>query len=1049
MVPSCQNEDLHACLLMFVDRLHTLVLTGPHCCERMLQGWQLIPILLVLALLILAVSYLAAQQISNRKSAEWQAKLPPIPTAFTGREKEIELILDFVLKEHIRIVSITGGPAYGKSSLSIVCAHRLLALRMQVYYVSLSEANSIETFIMAFMQSVAVKSTEEVPQEKELRNWVSSLRTRTVLVLDNVDHLTLNERLRNRFLSLLKDIVAANENVQLVVTTRYRFNIVDDFEEIHVHPLDTPQAISLLKDLILAARSADQDENMDFEVIVNKTGGIPLAIKVVGRLLKSKALSGAEIIEELSVNPLHTLSWKSFTPDEQLRRCFELSFKYLEPHEQQCFHYASRFPGSFDHKARDAIITATTGDANCLEYLIDLSLVEYNYLAKRYTMHSLLRAFAKSCVSTKYPTRRYYWLFAKHYMDLLSNYVTEAKAGGDVSVVYTTIAQDYHNILHVLQLYVNGTANHSVSDVLAFALDMFNIMQPRFPWKALADWWTKILKNTCSIATHDLDSFEALIPKFVELSTKFGKLLLHYNQTLPAKRVLVFSKKCVYMSVINQGMKQKEQCLHPYYSHHSAILQVLESVYERNGEVQQALNLRTRRYSCVSSQSWYYPDSTMPEDVCSDGIAYLKQQVSHDPGDFQAVLLLFDALFNCSRLQDAHVELQRLESAYHNYQIHTQHERELLKATVAVAKRFQLVLNYRKEVEWLTSAAECVTGELTLFHLHFLLTRLYWHKLDNQEEAVKHGKTAYDLAIHFKNQTYSSTFAHGLVFVAAVRLADILHQIDGRHTDAAQYFQEALDRLPFTNADAELIYNWQEFVVSHLMSIDYQSSQHLNLFKHYGQWADLKMSQMFLQVQKLLNLPYHPQISRGTSIAEVDDSLDHIFGIGGTARQFMNACVMEMQKIASFHFIWVSVYFVLFIVIPVLLAARTCCCSCFLMYRTTVTIRTALFTSVWHLVLLPLYCAHYFLFYAVTKHKLWVPHHVPVIPKLPKPINSAIQAIFVRILRFTTVYIITWVLCLSGLYLWSMHSHSVASPEKHHHNITMHIVDNYIYNDYW
>ena len=63
-----------------------------------------------------------------------------------------------------------------------------------------------------------------------------------------------------------------------------------------------------------------------------------------------------------------------------------------------------------------------------------------------------------------------------HYIHLLSNYVTEARAGGNVSVVYTTIAQDYHNILHVLQLYVNGTVDHSVSDALAFALDMFNII---------------------------------------------------------------------------------------------------------------------------------------------------------------------------------------------------------------------------------------------------------------------------------------------------------------------------------------------------------------------------------------------------------------------------------------------------------------------------------------------------------------------------------------------------------------------------------------------
>ena len=128
-----------------------------------------------------------------------------------------------------------------------------------MYYVPLSEANSIETFIVTFMHSVAVKSTEEVPQKKELLYWVSSLRTRTVLVLDNVDHLTLNEKLRSRF---LKGIIAENENVQLVATAIYRFNTADYFEEINVHPLDTLEAINVVIDPILAARSADQDENM-------------------------------------------------------------------------------------------------------------------------------------------------------------------------------------------------------------------------------------------------------------------------------------------------------------------------------------------------------------------------------------------------------------------------------------------------------------------------------------------------------------------------------------------------------------------------------------------------------------------------------------------------------------------------------------------------------------------------------------------------------------------------------------------------------------------
>ena len=74
-------------------------------------------------------------------------------------------------------------------------------------------------------------------------------------------------------------------------------------------------------------------------------------------------------------------------------------------------------------------------------------------------------------------------------MDLLSNCITEARAGGSVSMVYTTIIEDYHNFLHVLQFYVNGTIDHSVKhvDILAFALDTFDIMQPRFPKDVLAE----------------------------------------------------------------------------------------------------------------------------------------------------------------------------------------------------------------------------------------------------------------------------------------------------------------------------------------------------------------------------------------------------------------------------------------------------------------------------------------------------------------------------------------------------------------------------------
>lgn len=127
------------------------------------------------------------------------------------------------------------------------------------------------------------------------------------------------------------------------------------------------------------------------------------------------------------------------------------------------------------------------------------------------------------------------------------------------------------------------------------------------------------------------------------------------------------------------------------------MLQVLKSVYEKDGDIHRALNLRTQIYSCIESQSWTDPDSTVPENVCWDGIGYLKQ-VTPDSEDFWSAIFLFDVLHRCNVLPTAGVELQRLENTFYKHQFHTQHER--IKAVVAVSKRFHLVLDYEKEVQY-------------------------------------------------------------------------------------------------------------------------------------------------------------------------------------------------------------------------------------------------------------------------------------------------------------------------------------------------------------
>ena len=108
----------------------------PGFCDKMFQRWHFILILLVVFISVLAVSHLAAQQM-DRRAAEWKARVPPIPIAFTGRKEEIQQIVDCIVQKDVSIVSVTGGPGYGKSSVAIAASHWLMTHSIPMCYVSL------------------------------------------------------------------------------------------------------------------------------------------------------------------------------------------------------------------------------------------------------------------------------------------------------------------------------------------------------------------------------------------------------------------------------------------------------------------------------------------------------------------------------------------------------------------------------------------------------------------------------------------------------------------------------------------------------------------------------------------------------------------------------------------------------------------------------------------------------------------------------------------------------------------------------------------------
>ena len=952
--------------------------------EKHLHGKSTVAVLVLLLVIALAPLFMVwYRPPGHDPHTVKMPSLPDIPAAFTGRSEQIQRLIHYVVTEHISIVAVTGGPGYGKSSVAIVSSHELVKRGIPVYYVSLSEVKSIEAFVMTFMQAVGRKMNEQMPRKGEFLSWTSSLDFKTVVVLDNADLLTLMRTdLRDDFQQLLKDATARSSSIHFVVATRYRFKYANDFAEIHLSALNSSDALTLLSCVVFPTKQTcgkrdDLLEDEHLKGIANRTGGIPLALKVVGELVKSGIVSAAEVLDELAADPLHALSRESFPPDEQLKRCFSLSYKYLSQVMRECLIYASRFPGTFDRRAKDAIITTMTDDAHCLDQLVDRSLVEYSSVEERYTMHALLRTFVANSVEERPPKRKYFRLFCSHYIHLLSVCITKAKIGGEVDQLYSAIAADYHNFVYVFLVYTNESTRGQQpfvvhSKMLLFANQAFDVMKSTFPLELLLDWWTVLLKNICKSMQVHASEFERLAPEFLQLSTKLGTLLLYYKQYQLAEKILLLADNCVTVTADFTLGFSFTTCQHPQADSYTGMLQALMKVYEEDGLVHRALEVRERLHLCVDLAPDKEPEDLIPYDFCTVGITYLQKKHSQSR-DFDSAVQLFDANFECLGMLDEGVDnwIKMLEDAY-NYQLILHPH---LAGALDIAKRCYKVKNFRKEAEWLLAAVKIL--ELTphkhkysiLFYIHFRLTHLHWSAFDNAEKAIENGKAAYSLAVKY-------THFHGHIWMASLRLADILHQVDGRELEAGVYFEVALKHSPFVAINQETVYAYDTFAELHLISIHFNAGKHIQCAKHYGQWVNLEATSGLKLARTILDKlferlsAHHSEVH---SLAVVDSSLDGILGQSNMARKFLDAFIIKAQY-SAFYYIRAVFIIIAFVAALFILIACTCCTCTVCVFLSYLTL---LFTQVAYFIFLSPFCFHYFLYYAMTEKRVWSPRQLP------------------------------------------------------------------------
>jgi tetratricopeptide (TPR) repeat protein len=318
--------------------------------------------------------------------------LPPDTAAFTGREDEVDLVTSAARASRaavtggVAILTIGGMPGIGKTTLAVHAAHRLAAgfpdrqLFLDLHGHTPGRDPVTSEAALAGLLTADGLDPRYLPADLEGRAALWRDRVsgqRVLLVLDNAASSA-------QVMPLLPGSAGC---LVLVTSRRHLADLPGVVTPVTLEVLPPQQAQDMF---FLLAPRARADPPAVAE-LARLAGCLPLAISLLGRMFaRHPAWTLTDLVAETRARLL-TLTAEHVS----IAAAFELSWRHLEPGQQEFFSYLGLHPGtSIDAYSAAALAGVDPDDASrLLETLHGEGLLtEVGY--RRYGMHDLIRHFA-------------------------------------------------------------------------------------------------------------------------------------------------------------------------------------------------------------------------------------------------------------------------------------------------------------------------------------------------------------------------------------------------------------------------------------------------------------------------------------------------------------------------------------------------------------------------------------------------------------------------------------------------------------------------------
>ncbi len=388
--------------------------------------------------------------------------LPVQPTPLIGREREITSAQQLLLREDVRLLTLTGPGGSGKTRLGLHVAAELSEhFTDGTYFVNLAPISDAQLVVLTIAQTLGVK---EIPTRSMVEQLQAFLQEKLLLlVLDNFEQVVSAA-------PRLSDLLARCSHLKLLVTSRTVLHLTAE-HEFAVPPLSLPD-LSHLPDLVTLTQyeavalfiTRAQALKPDFQVsnasapavaeICTRLDGLPLAIELAAariKLLPPQALL-ARLGQRLAV--LTSGVRDAPTRHQTLRKTIDWSYQLLDADEQRLFWRLSVFVGGCTLQTIEAIYAALDTSTPALPLLdgvaslIDKSLlrqIEQEAAEPRFVMLETIREYGQEVLNASGEAEVTHQAHAAYYQALAEG-AAESWNGPQQALWFERLEQEHDNL---------------------------------------------------------------------------------------------------------------------------------------------------------------------------------------------------------------------------------------------------------------------------------------------------------------------------------------------------------------------------------------------------------------------------------------------------------------------------------------------------------------------------------------------------------------------------------------------------------------------------